>query len=319
MADVVCVGDLLIDFVPTATGTGLADAPGLREGTGRRSRQRRRGSRPSGGAEAFMGMVGDDPFGHFLADTLADAGVDVGPLRFTTKARTALAFVSLRADGEREFMFYRHPSADMMFTPDEVDDRCDRAPRRRSTSIRSASPASIRAPCSLFAADPGARRRAPDHLRCQPAPAALARRRGGPRRDPDRPGQAQVVKLSDDELEFMTGSREPAAVRRLWHDGLQLVTLSRGSAGSTWFTAGDQQDVSDLSVPAVDTTGAGDGFMAGLIAGCCADPDGRWAMPTSSTRSAGFANAVGALTTLERGAIPALPTRAAVERFLESR
>ena len=50
-----------------------------------------------------------------------EAGVDVGPLRFSSDARTALAFVSLRADGEREFMFYRHPSADMLFTPEEVD------------------------------------------------------------------------------------------------------------------------------------------------------------------------------------------------------
>jgi fructokinase len=94
--------------------------------------------------------------------------------------------------------------------------------------------------------------------------------------------------------------------------------LSRGSAGSTWFTANDQRDVPTHAVPAVDTTGAGDGFMAGLIAGVLADP----AAVTDADkldRICGFANAVGALTTLERGAIPALPTRAAVERFLESR
>ena len=64
-----------------------------------------------------MGKVGDDPFGHFLAATLQAEGVDVAPLRFEPRARTALAFVSLRADGEREFMFYRHPSADMLLTP----------------------------------------------------------------------------------------------------------------------------------------------------------------------------------------------------------
>ena len=40
---------------------------------------------------------------------------------FDQGARTALAFVTLRADGEREFMFYRNPSADMLLTPDELD------------------------------------------------------------------------------------------------------------------------------------------------------------------------------------------------------
>jgi fructokinase len=127
-----------------------------------------------------------------------------------------------------------------------------------------------------------------------------------------------VVKLSDDELEFMTGSREPSAVRGLWHDGLVLVTLSRGGAGSTWFTATGQNDVATMKVAAVDTTGAGDGFMAGLIAGILAEPDAI-ADPGRLDRLCRFANAVGALTTLERGAIPALPTRAAVEKFLEGR
>ena len=57
-----------------------------------------------------------------LAATLAEAGVDVSPLRRTGQARTMLAFVSLAADGEREFLFYRSPSADMLFAPEDVDE-----------------------------------------------------------------------------------------------------------------------------------------------------------------------------------------------------
>ena len=57
-----------------------------------------------------MGQVGDDAFGHFLANTLRDNQVDVSALRFSSAARTALAFVSLKVDGERDFMFYRHPA-----------------------------------------------------------------------------------------------------------------------------------------------------------------------------------------------------------------
>lgn len=317
MAQVVCMGDLLIDFVPTATGTGLADAPAFVKAPGGAAANVAVGLARLGVSSAFIGMVGDDPFGHFLAGTLAECGVDIAPLRFTTKARTALAFVSLRADGEREFMFYRHPSADMMFTPDEVDTGAIAAAKVLHFDSISLSSPNPRA-CSLFAADQA---RAAGHLITYDVNLRLPL---WPDAESARAGimtgmaKAEVVKLSDDELEFVTGSREPGAVRKLWHEGLQLVTLSRGSAGSTWFTAKDQRDVPTHAVSAVDTTGAGDGFMAGLIAGVLADPDSA-ADPEKLDRICGFANAVGALTTLERGAIPALPMRAAVERFLEGR
>lgn len=317
MAQVVCVGDLLIDFVPTETGTGLADAPAFVKAPGGAAANVAVGLARLGVASAFVGMVGDEPFGHFLADTLAKAGVDVAPLRFTTKARTALAFVSLRADGEREFMFYRHPSADMMFTPGEVDTAAIAAAEALhfdSISLASENPRA----CSLFAAEQA---QSAGHLITYDVNLRLPL---WPDAESARAGiltgmaKAQVVKLSDDELEFMTGSRDPSAVRQLWHDGLKLVTLSRGSAGSTWFTAQDRRDVPTFKVTAVDTTGAGDGFMAGLIAGVLTEPDAV-ADPNRLDRICRFANAVGALTTLERGAIPALPTRAAVERFLEGR
>src|SRR3954465_11183618 len=108
MADVLCIGDLLIDFVPTVTGTGLADAPAFVKAPGGAAANVAVGLARLGVPSAFVRLVGEDPFGHFLADTLRSAGVDTGPLRFTTKARTALAFVSLRADRGEEFMFYRH-------------------------------------------------------------------------------------------------------------------------------------------------------------------------------------------------------------------
>lgn len=56
-----------------------------------------------------------------LADTLKNNNVDNSGVRFDSSARTALAFVTLRADGEREFMFYRNPSADMLLHESELD------------------------------------------------------------------------------------------------------------------------------------------------------------------------------------------------------
>jgi fructokinase len=274
--------------VPTVTGTGLIDAPGFQKAPGGAAANVAVGLARLGVNSAFMGMVGSDPFGTFLAETLREAGVDTLPLRFTAAARTALAFVSLRADGEREFLFYRHPSADMLFTPADVDlVAIDAAPVLHFDSISLASENPRAA--SLFAAD---RALAQGHLVSYdvnlrlplwPDAAAAGIRAGLAR--------AQVVKLSDDELDFLTGRRDPQAVRELlWHETLRPVA-------------------------AVDTTGAGDGFMAGLLAGLLHDPQAL-AEPSRLDGLCRFANAVGALTTQERGAIPALPTRAAVEAFL---
>ena len=316
MPDVVCLGELLIDFVPTVTGTSLIDAPAFKKAPGGAPANVAVGLARLGVPSAFMGKVGDDPFGHFLAQTLAEAGVEIGPLRFTDRARTALAFVSLRADGEREFMFYRHPSADMLFTPDEVDRAALGAARAlhygsisligepsRSATLHAIAVA--REAGCLISCDPNLRlalwadrEAAGDGLRL-----AIA--------------EAEVVKISDEELRFLTGSDDPAAARRqLWHDRLALMVVTLGSAGCVYFTPQCEGVVVGFGVAAVDATGAGDGFVAGLLQGLIAEralvgDEGRL------RELCRFANAVGAITTTERGAIPALPTRERVLAFLE--
>jgi fructokinase len=318
MADVICLGELLIDFVPTVTGTSLIDAPAFKKAPGGAPANVAVGLARLGVPSAFMGKVGDDPFGHFLTQTLADAGVDVGPIRFTDQARTALAFVSLRIDGEREFMFYRHPSADMLFTPDEVDERALRAAKALhygsisliSEPSRSATLHAIRiareAGC-LISCDP--------NLRLALWPDAEAARAGLHL----AMAEAQVIKISDEELRFLTGSDDPAAARRqLWHDRLQLMVVTLGAAGCIYFTPEHEGVVVGFSVQAVDATGAGDGFVAGLLQGLIRD---RAAArdPQRLREICRLACAVGALATTERGAIPALPTLERVQRFLDER
>ena len=316
MADVVCLGELLIDFVPTVTGTSLIDAPAFKKAPGGAPANVAVGLARLGVPSAFMGKVGDDPFGRFLAATLAEAGVDVGPLRFTDSARTALAFVSLRADGEREFMFYRHPSADMLFTPDEVDLGVLSAAK----ALHYGSISLIGEPsrsATLHAID--AARNAGCLISCDPN----LRLALWPDRDAARKGlllaiaQAQIVKISDEELRFLTGSDDPAAARQqLWHDRLELMVVTLGSAGCVYFTRDFGGIVVGFGVAAVDATGAGDGFVAGLLQGLVADR----AIVADEARLrelCRFANAVGAITTTERGAIPALPTRERVLAFLD--
>jgi fructokinase len=243
--------------------------------------------------------------------------VDTGALRFEPRARTALAFVSLRSDGEREFLFYRHPSADMLFVPGEVDTEAIRGARAfhfDSISLASENPraASLHAADTALAA--GAIVSYDVNLRLPLWADAEAARSG----IVQGLSRAQVVKLSDDELEFLTGSRSPEAARSLWHDRLKLVTVTCGAAGSVWFTAGGSGEVPSFKVTAVDTTGAGDAFMAGLLAGLAAEPDAP-DEPIRIERICLFANAMGAITTMARGAIPSLPDRQAISSFLREK
>ncbi|MGI9501861.1 MAG: PfkB family carbohydrate kinase [Geminicoccaceae bacterium] len=317
MADIICFGDLLIDFVPTESGLDFADLPSFKPAPGGAAANVAVGLARLGIRSAFMGKVGDEAFGHLLVDTLKREGVDVEPVRIDEKARTALAFVTLTKDGERDFLFYRHPSADMLFTPDEVDVAAiDRARifHFDSISLAAAQPRET----ALFAADQAAHAGKlisyDVNLRL-PLWGSEAEAKNGIREGLKR---AAVVKLSDEELVFMTGGSSPQSIRsELWHDGLKLVVLSLGQKGCIALTKHGEREIPSLPVTTVDTTGAGDGFVAGLLSGIATDPyvlDDDKAIAELCR----FANAVGALTTTARGAIPSLPTKEQVDALLSS-
>ncbi|MBG0787200.1 MAG: fructokinase [Anaerolineaceae bacterium] len=315
--DVVALGELLIDFVPTVTGVTLIEAPAFKKAPGGAPANVAAGLAKLGVSCAFLGKVGEDAFGHFLKETLDDVGVDTSGLVFSQEARTALAFVSLRADGEREFMFYRNPSADMLYTPDEVNfDLIRKAKVFHLGSIslisepsRSATLAAIEAAHTsgcLVSYDPNLR-------------LAL-----WPDSDAAREGilsvweQADLIKVSDEELVFLTGLDDPdQAVEQLWHDRLQLMVVTLGKQGCRYYTPDCRGELSGFEVNTVDTTGAGDGFVAGLISGLLSHPDD-WHEESVLREICRFANAVGAITTTERGAIPALPTAEKVHQFLNT-
>jgi fructokinase len=315
MFDVVACGELLIDFVSLESGVTLAEAPAFKKAAGGAPANVAVGVARLGHSAGFMGQVGDDPFGHFLADTLRDSGVDTGGLLFSDAARTALAFVSLRADGERSFVFYRHPSADMLWRPEDVDPAYagnTRIFHYGSISLigepsRSATLAALdyaRRAGALISYDP--------NLRLALWPSADAARAGmlaGWR-------YADVIKVNEEEAEFLTGEADlDRAARRLWHEDLRLLAVTRGAAGCTYFTPDGKGEAAGFSVEPVDTTGAGDGFVAGLLSGLLA-ADLHWD-EVALRRAVRLGNAVGALTTTQRGAIPALPAREVVLRFLD--
>jgi fructokinase len=317
MSDAICLGELLIDFVPTVTGTDLISAPEFKKAAGGAPGNVAVGLQQLGINTGFIGKVGDDPFGHFLIKALADKGVDTSSVHYTNEARTGLAFVSLKADGDREFLFYRHPSADIMLCPDEVDDDAIKTAKLlhfgsitlidepvRSATLHAIDVA-IEADC-LISYDPNLRLALwPDEASAK-ADLLLGL------------SKANIVKISEDEIEFLTGISDlEEGKNKLWHDKLQLMVITRGSNGCCYFTAKHRGEADSFKVQAVDATGAGDGFVAGLLQGILKDPESI-NNPASLKALCRFANAVGAITTTERGGIPALPNFETVQYFIDS-
>lgn len=315
MASVVALGELLIDFVSTVTGASLADAPAFQKAAGGAPANVAAGVAKLGHSAAFLGKVGDDPFGHYLARALGAAGVDTSGLRYDTEARTGLAFVSLHADGEREFIFFRNPSADMRYRPDEVDEALIRgATILHIGSILLASADSRAATYHAVAVAEGNGLLISFDPNLRPAlwPSVDEARKEIMAMWP----RASLIKVSEEELQILSGTSsldEGASI--LWHPKLRLLAVTRGAAGVRYFMLHHAGDVPAFPVAAVDTTGAGDAFVAGLLVGLLRDPDAL-ADPDHLFALCRYANAVGALTTTQRGAIPALPDAATVERFI---
>ncbi len=315
MPDVIATGELLVDFVSTVSGVTLIQAPAFQKAPGGAPANVAAGLAKLGVAAGFMGQVGDDPFGYFLAQAMRDLGVDTSNLCYSNEARTALAFISLHADGEREFMFYRHPSADMLYAPEDVD--LDYVCSARVLHFGSISligePARSATLLAVQAARAAGLRVSYDpNLRFSLWPSSDAARAGALLGWP----LATCIKVSAEELVFLSGTDDlEAGARALWHPGLRLLLVTCGAGGCAYFTPAFHGTVPGFAVAAVDTTGAGDAFTAALLKGLLADPEA----DRNETRLRAlccYANAAGALTTTERGAIPALPDAEQLEEFL---
>ncbi|MGE5592144.1 MAG: PfkB family carbohydrate kinase [Betaproteobacteria bacterium] len=352
MIDVLAMGELLIDFVSVATGVSLKDSPGFTKAPGGAPANVAVGVRRLGRTSGFIGKVGNDDFGVFLWETLAREGVETRGVRYDDRARTMLAFVSLRPDGEREFMFYRHPSADMLLEPSEVDvDLLTEARVFHHGSIslitepsRSATLAAVRAARAagaLISYDPNIRLPlwpAPNEARAVILAAASS---------------ADIIKVSEEELAFLTGTDDiaegvgrlrtaassaagPAKCAIVVTRGRKGCVLALDNSGPVTVRDGGQRgggglwlEVPGFGVQAVDTTGAGDAFVAGLLVGIIEEATGCNAAAAATAREKlralgeaewrrvlTLANAVGALCTTKYGAIPALPTMQEVRAFL---
>lgn len=263
----------------------------------------------------FLGMVGADRFGRFLIDEMQRHGVDTTGVVTTDAARTALAFVSRDADGERTFDFYRPPAADLLYRLEHLPAGVFASPAIVHLCSNSLTEGAI-AETTLAVAD-------------------IAHRSGSlvsvdaNLRDnlwPD--GQvdiglatslldrAHLLKLSREEVEALRGDHpEEAWLSQRLAAGVRLIVITDGPRPVTVHGIGYRFEVAVPDVSVVDTTAGGDAFIGGLLATLAgADVDaaafGRWCENAEGMRQAiGVACRCGAHAVARPGAYAALPSR----------
>ena len=259
MYDVIALGEILIDFAPKGNNEAgypiLSAQPGGAPGNFLAALNR------YGCRTAMIGKVGDDMFGRLLADTLSGAGIDTRGILRDPEVFTTLAFVALDESGNRDFSFARKPGADTCLKPEEVDVSLLKEGRvfhfgTLSLTDEPAASATRRAVEAAKAAgmtvslDPNLRK--PLWKREEDAKTAMEWSLH----------QADIVKISDEEIEFLWGlSPEQGAEKLLSEYGVSLVYVTLGPKGCYAATRNHRVLVeSPRGIHVVDTTGAGEIF-----------------------------------------------------------
>lgn len=262
---IVSIGEALIDFIPNKKGCALKDVSGFTRACGGAPANCAAAAAKLGAETALISCVGNDSFGEFITETLSSVGIDTSYIVHTDKANTTLAFVSLKADGNRDFSFYRNPGADMLLNENDITDEaladCGilhfgsvdliEAPvkyaHKKAISIAKKNNA-------IISFDPNIRLPLWD----SPESCLKSVRSFMP--------LADVVKISDDELAFITGiENEEKAIESLFEQGAKLILYSLGAKGARLITKKHDVYCPSIDVEVADTTGAGDSCMGSLL------------------------------------------------------
>lgn len=312
MSRIVCVGETFVDLLGEPELADIGASEFFQRAAGGAVSNVAIGIARLGGSVAFVGAVGRDPFGKFLVRTLAHENVDVDGVR-TVETPTPLIFVTRGRDGAREFYPVGCPGADVLLSPDDLDG----ALLRKAKCIHFGG--------VTLAGQPG-------RDACLAA-AAIGREHGLVTFDPNpRPAlfataaqmrtilmeacqAADLVKCSDEDLDSLgIADRNPAALLR---GRIRAVVVTMGANGCRWVTSdGASGDVRSPRIDVVDTTGAGDAFMAALIWRLC-DQHKSDIGPAAIAEAARWATAAGALACTRVGAIDGLPRAAEVEAMTD--
>lgn len=318
MFDVTALGELLIDFTPA----GLSEQGNI-------CFERNPGGAPAnvlacisrlGGKTAFIGKVGKDMFGDYLAETLRGYGINVSGLTFSSETNTTLAFVQLNEAGDRSFNFYRNPGADTTLDKNELSYELigkSKVFHFGSLSLtdepaRSATIVALeyaREKDIIISYDPNLRPalwKSLDH--------ALQEIRFGLR-------FCKLLKISEEELEFITGMGDlhNGSLELYKEYGIDVILVTRGGNGCFYRLKDKTGQVDTFTrCKTVDTTGAGDAFLGGFLYSLLNEYGGQIQNLNDETlkKMLVFSNAVASLSTTKKGAIPSMPRLNEVQELI---
>lgn len=321
--DVVSIGEALIDFIALDKQTPLTDVKNYRRAAGGGPANVAVGAARLGLQTAFIGKVGCDPFGDHLRDVLGSAGIDLTGLICDPAVNTTLAFVALR-ETVPEFFFFRQGTGDTALRFDEIP--ADVVGNARLFHFSSVS--LTQEPCRSavlgavkMARDSGAIVTFDPNIRLSLWPdEQTARAEILAACD-----MADIVKMNTDEFQFLLGLGEEdirQGATRFLEKGARLVVVTLGPTGAVMVSNSGYLPIPALPVDVVDTTGAGDAFMAGILS-VLSDALGRgddlkkFDLLRMETLGR-WGNATAALTCTQVGGIPSLPERNRVMNLLMS-
>lgn len=315
--DIVALGELLIDF--TEAGKSAGGMKLFEQNPGGAPANMLAVASHMGYSTSFIGKVGKDMQGEFLKKTLENEGIGTQSLIMDEKYFTTLAFVEIDANGERNFSFARKPGADTQLLARELDrellENC-RVFHFGSLSLTDepAKEATIEAvniaksSNAIISYDPNYRA----SLWKNEDTAVCAMKSVIPMVD--------IMKVSDEESLLLTGASDYlSAVHELIAMGPKLVAITLGADGVLISTNNRTGIIKGFKVKAIDTTGAGDSFWGGFVSSLLSLEKPVEELTGDEIRKCAVqGNATAALCVQKRGGIPAIPSKAEVEKFLKA-
>ncbi|WP_246168209.1 carbohydrate kinase family protein [Paenibacillus antarcticus] len=314
---VLCIGELLIDFFCSDIGVNLAEGSHFNKQAGGAPANVAAAISRLGGVASFAGKVGSDPFGDFLIETLNEVSVNTDLIARDTSMLTTMAFVSLQSDGERDFMFNR--GADGNFTANDLP--LDKLREAAIVHFGSATAmlggayldayfefmAKARAQKQFVSFDPNYRHslwayRTEEFINLAKKGVSLA----------------DFVKVSEEELQLISGYEDlNEGVMELHRLGTKVIAVTLGKNGTLISNGSDQATIPSISITSIDSTGAGDAFVGAVLVQLSQITNQGITNLTfiDWRKMIHYANQVGAIVCTKVGAIAALPTYDEVIRW----
>jgi fructokinase len=307
MNDIVCIGELLIDFICKDIDSDLKDGINFERKAGGAPANVSAAISKLGGSSIFIGKVGNDQFGKFLSEVLKEQGVNISQLKFDDNHMTTLAFVSLQSSGERDFIFNKGASEKLKF--DEIDHKL--LTKSKIMHFGSATALlgddhfntyeelfKLSQNNNIFTSfDPNYREdlwkgRLNDFI-------AHSKR---------FISKSDIIKVSEEELELITGLTDKnMSLDELHQLGAKIITVTLGSKGTLLSMNNKREVIDTIKVKSIDSKGAGDAFIGATLFKL-SNTDLTKLNFKEMKEIIKFSNKVGAIVCTKLGAIAALPT-----------